>query len=279
MKFRVIQLTSTDLFKGCFRYICLINRSPKSMVINRFVGICWVSLNGHVRPIRSFVWISHPDTSSLPSRWLGESNESTLPATPTKMKTETYPPTKSSLFQYQTTDLWFLRKHLFNGDLVGRNHPTNKSQAAGNCWQWWFGLVSSRLEDATYILWAAVDPLCTREVEVNVSRSRKKSQKWYKPAIFFVRCVCCFLETCVVLEVSFLSSCFFSWYNFVRLVGSFHEIEHEMGMTSYVLNMLNLPHIPNIPIWKASWLTLRTTFRDDDCEVQKLIWGSFRSVR
>ena len=40
--------------------------------------------------------------------------------------------------------------------------------AAGGTVSMWWQLPQLR-EDATYILWAAVDPLCTREVEVNVS--------------------------------------------------------------------------------------------------------------
>lgn len=64
----------------------------------------------------------HLDFSSgnliLPSRWLGESNESTLPATPPKKENRNLSPKQIILFQYQTTDPLFFRKHLFNGFLL-----------------------------------------------------------------------------------------------------------------------------------------------------------------
>ena len=179
---------------------------------------------------------------------------------PPKKENRNLSPKQIILFQYQTTDPLFFRKHLFNGFLLVQTTQQVNLKPPEFANPLWFGLVSSQLEDATYILWAAVDPLCTREVEVNVSRTRKKSRKWSKlRRFFFVRCVDVVLFWKHVLSLKLVfEQLFFSWYNFVRLVGSFHEIEYEMRMTSYVLNMLNLPHIPNIPIWKASWLALRT---------------------
>ena len=99
---------------------------------------------------------------------------------------------------------------------------------------------------------------CSRSLVYEGSGSQcvsdsKEISKVIKPGTFFFCEVCwcgVFWKHVLSLKLGFWAV-FFSWYNFVRLVGSFHEIEYEMRMTSYVLNMLNLPHIPNIPNMKS----------------------------
>lgn len=199
---------------------------------------------------------------------------------PPKKENRNLSPKQIILFQYQTTDPLFFRKHLFNGFLLVQTTQQVNLKPPEFCKSIviWFGFFSVRGCDL-HLMGCSRSLVYEGSGSQCVSDSKEISKVIKAATFFFVRCVDVVLFWKHVLSLKFLSSCFFHDTIFVRLVGSFHESEYEMGMTSYVLNMLNLPQIPNIPIWKASWLALRTTFGDDECEVQTLIWGSFRSVR
>lgn len=142
---------------------------------------------------------------------------------PPKKENRNLSPKQIILFQYQTTDPLFFRKHLFNGFLLVQTTQQVNLKPPEFCKSIviWFGFFSVRGCDL-HLMGCSRSLVYEGSGSQCVSDSKEISKVIKAATFFFVRCVDVVLFWKHVLSLKLVfEQLFFSWYNFCSFGGEF----------------------------------------------------------